>query len=224
MEGRIVAHRARSTFGWADRFGRVRVAFQGGFAIFLGKEAFMHITPRRIAAAVILVAGVAGAAQVAAGPEWSQPSASAIADSQAVAATHRSRTLAALFEEFRTTTPDNARVNSRAISNLFFDGNPMMRLVTSGYFTPIHASAKPLTKFEVDAIASFKAGGPGYFARLDRVGPLWVWCEAVALDNGALLNGTDMDPDVCQTCHQSFPADNTALVGSLNHCDVVRRE
>ena len=42
------------------------------------------------------------------------------------------RALAALFEEFRTTTPENARINSRAISNLCFDGNPLMRLVTSG--------------------------------------------------------------------------------------------
>jgi hypothetical protein len=30
-----------------------------------------------------------------------------------------------------------------------------------------------------------------------------------------------MDPDVCQICHASFPTDNNALVGSLNHCDVV---
>ena len=97
-----------------------------------------------------------------------------------------------------------------------------MRLVSSGDFAPIQASAKPITKFESDAIASFKAGGPGVFARLDRVGPVWVWCEAIALNNGALLEGTDMDPNVCQTCHRSFPADNTALVGSLNHCDVVR--
>ena len=70
--------------------------------------------------------------------------------------------------------------------------------------------------------SSFKAGGPGYFARLDRVGSRWVWCEAVALNNGALLEGSDMDPDVCQTCHASFPTDNTLLVGSLNHCDVIR--
>jgi len=65
-------------------------------------------------------------------------------------------------------------------------------------------------------------GGPGFFSRLDRVGPLWVWCEAVALNNGAFLQGTDMNPNVCQTCHSSFPADNTALVGSLNHCDIVQ--
>jgi hypothetical protein len=150
------------------------------------------------------------------------PSQQAIDDSKAVAATHRSRTLAALFEEFRTTTPANARINSRAISNLFFDGNPLMRLVSSGDFAPIQASGNPITKFERDAIASFKAGGPGFFARLDRVGPLWVWCEAVALNNGALLEGSDMDPDVCQTCHSSFPTDNSVLVGSLNHCDIVR--
>ena len=185
----------------------------------------MYITPRRMAALVVLVTCVAGAAHIAADSrhEPNEPSAAAIADSQAVAATHRSRTLAALFEEFRTTTPQNARINSRAISNLFFDGNPLMRLVTSGDFAPIQASSRPITKFEADAIASFKTGGPGYFARLDRVGPVWVWCEAVALNNGALLIGTDMDPNVCRTCHQSFPADNNALVGSLNHCDVVRR-
>ena len=182
----------------------------------------MYFTPRRMAAFVVLVTCVAGAARTAAGSD-NAPSPAAIADSQAVAATHRSRTLAALFEEFRTTTPQNARINSRAISNLFFDGNPLMRLVTSGDFAPIQASSAPITKFEADAIASFKAGGPGYFARLDRVGPVWVWCEAVALNNGALLIGSDMDPNVCRTCHQSFPADNNALVGSLNHCDIVRR-
>ena len=198
----------------------------------------MNITPRRMVTLAVLLACVAGTARIAARSERNrgseeaiaaaqpgptQPSAAAIADSQAVAATHRSRTLAALFEEFRTTTPQNAHINSRAISNLFFDGNPLMRLVSSGNFTPIQASSRPVTQFEADAIASFKAGGPGFFARLDRVGPAWVWCEAVALNNGALLAGSDMDPKVCQTCHQSFPTDTTALVGSLNHCDVVRR-
>ena len=187
----------------------------------------MYITPRRLVTVAVLVACVAGTVRIAARSEGqaesSQPSAAAIADSQAVAATHRSRTLAALFEEFRTTTPQNAHINSRAISNLFFDGNPLMRLVSSRDFAPIQASSNPATKFEADAIASFKAGGPGYFARLDRVGPVYVWCEAVALNNGALLAGSDMNPTVCQTCHQSFPTDTTALVGSLNHCDVVRR-
>jgi hypothetical protein len=151
------------------------------------------------------------------------PSPASLEDSEAVAATHRSRTLAALFEEFRTTTPENARINSRAISNLFFDGNPLMRLVTSGDFEPLQASATPITRFEADAIASFKAGGPGFFSRLDRVGPVWMWCEAIALDNGAFLQGTDMDPNVCKTCHASFPADINALVGSLNHCDIVQQ-
>ena len=145
----------------------------------------------------------------------------AIADSQAVAATHRSRTLAALFEEFRTTTPENARINSRAISNLFFDGNPLMRLVSSGDFAPIQASSKPITKFEADAIASFKAGGPGVFTRLDRVGPVWV-CARRSPSTTGRSSRQRHGSNVCQTCHSSFPTDNTALVGSLNHCDVVR--
>ena len=96
-----------------------------------------------MATLAVLVACVAGSARIAARSDrnrsseaaiaatqhdGNQPSAAAIADSQAVAATHRSRTLAALFEEFRTTTPQSARINSRAISNLFFDGNPLMRL------------------------------------------------------------------------------------------------
>jgi hypothetical protein len=183
----------------------------------------VYITTRRMALLLVLMASVVAAASgIAAGQKVERPSPEAIADSQAVAATHRSRTLAALFDEFRTTTPENARINSRAISNLFFDANPLMRLVSSGDFVPIQASANPITKFEADAIASFKAGGPGVFSRLDRVGPVWVWCEAVALNNGALLQGTDMDPNVCQTCHSSFPTDNTVLVGSLNHCDAVR--
>jgi hypothetical protein len=51
---------------------------------------------------------VSTAAHMAAQPGPPAPSAAAVADSEAVAATHRSRTLAALFEEFRTTTPENA--------------------------------------------------------------------------------------------------------------------
>ena len=183
----------------------------------------MSVTKRRIALVLALTAWIMSTAvHMAAQQKSTAPSPGAVADSEAVAATHRSRTLAALFEEFRTTTPQNARINSRAISNLFFDGNPLMRLVTSGDFRPLQASDSPISRFEADAIASFKAGGPGFFSRLDRVGPLWVWCEAVALNNGAFLQGTDMNPNVCQTCHSSFPADNTALVGSLNHCDIVQ--
>jgi hypothetical protein len=184
----------------------------------------MSITRGRIALVFTVTTFLATTAgRIAAREGVPSPSPAAVADSQIVAATHRSRTLAALFEEFRTTTPQNARLNSRAISNLFFDGNPLMRLVTSGDFAPIQASANPITKFESDAIASFKSGGPGYFARLDRVGSRWVWCEAIALNNGAFLEGSDMNPDVCQTCHASFPTDNTVLVGSLNHCDVVQQ-
>ena len=95
-----------------------------------------------------------------AGQGGGKPSPAAIADSQAVAATHRSRTLAALFEEFRTTTPQNARINSRAISNLFFDGNPLMRLVSSGNFASLQASGRALTKFEA---SNDMIGGKGLF-------------------------------------------------------------
>ena len=198
------------------RLGRAR-------RVAAGRGATLNATTGQVTLTLALTACVAStASQVVAGQGPPAPSPSAVADSRAVAETHRSRTLAALLEEFGTTTPENARINSRAISNLFFDGNPLMRLVTSGDFEPLQKSANPITKFEADAIASFKAGGPGFFARLDRVGPRWVWCEAVALNNGAFLEGGDLDPDVCQTCHPSFPADNTVLVGSLNHCDVVR--
>jgi hypothetical protein len=182
----------------------------------------MTVNKGRIALTVALTAfvmSVTGRIVAQQGPP--APSEEAVTDSQAVAATHRSRTLAALLQEFGTTTPENARINSRAISNLFFDGNPLMRLVTSGDFAPIQESARPSTRFEADAIAAFKAGGT-FFSRLDRVGPRWMWCEAVALNNGALLQGTGLNPNVCQTCHPSFPTDNTVLVGSLNHCDVVR--
>ena len=185
----------------------------------------MKITKGQVCLALALAAYIVSTATLIAGGQAQgppPPSQAAIDDSTAVAATHRSRTLAALFEEFRTTTFDNARINSRAISNLFFDGNPLMRLVSSGDFRPIQTSGNPITDFERDAIASFKAGGPGFFSRLDRVGPRWVWCEAIALNNGAFLEGTGMDPNVCQKCHSSFPADNSALVGSLNHCDFVR--
>ena len=158
----------------------------------------MSVTKRRIALASALTAWIMStAAHMAAQQGPPAPSAATVADSEAVAAAHRSRTLAALFEEFRTTTPDNARINSRAISNLFSDGNPLMRLVSSGEFSPIQQSANPISRFEADAIASFKAGGPGFFARLDRVGPRWLQCEAIALNNGAFLEGTEHGSRMC---------------------------
>ena len=102
------------------------------------RDAALSVTKRRIALVLALTAWiVTTAAHMAAQQGPPAPSAAAVADSEAVAGAHRSRTLAALFEEFRTTTPDNARINSRAISNLFSDGNPLMRLVSSGDFSPI---------------------------------------------------------------------------------------
>src|SRR5262245_55591710 len=144
------------------------MAFAAGWRLFYWgyhrMEVAVYISARRIAVLLALLACVSSTASgIGPADRGAQPSRAAIADSQAVAATHRSRTLAALFEEFRTTTPDNARINSRAISNLFFDGNPLMRLVSSGDFAPIQASSHPITRFEADAIASFKAGGPGFF-------------------------------------------------------------
>jgi len=53
-----------------------------------------------------------------------------------------------------------------------------VHMAASGDFRPLQPSSRPLTRFEADAIASFKAGGPGFFSRLDRVGPLWVWRPA----------------------------------------------
>jgi hypothetical protein len=106
----------------------------------------MNATKGEIALTLALTACVASTApRIAAGQGPPAPSPSAVADSQAVAETHRSRTLAALLDEFGTTTPENARINSRAISNLFFDGNPLMRLVTSGDFEPVQSSANPIT-------------------------------------------------------------------------------
>jgi len=69
----------------------------------------MSVTKRRIALVLALTAWIMStAAHMAAQQGPPSPSAAAVADSEAVAATHRSRTLAALFEEFRTTTPENA--------------------------------------------------------------------------------------------------------------------
>ena len=108
----------------------------------------MSVTRRRIALVLALTAWIVStAAHMAAQQGPPAPSAAAVADSEAVAATHRSRTLAALFEEFRTTTPENARINSRAISNLFSNGNPLMRLVSSEDFSAhpaVSQSDRPL--------------------------------------------------------------------------------
>jgi hypothetical protein len=69
----------------------------------------MNATKGQIALTLALTACVASTApQIEAGQGPPAPSPSAVADSQAVADTHRTRTLAALLQEFGTTTPEKS--------------------------------------------------------------------------------------------------------------------
>src|SRR6185436_9124465 len=51
------------------------------------------------------------------------------------------RIVALLFREFAVTTPENAAVGSEAISNVFHDANPTMRLV--GDIDPLRDNDRP---------------------------------------------------------------------------------
>src|SRR5687768_7320874 len=51
------------------------------------------------------------------------------------------RIVALLFREFAVTTPENAEVGTAAISNVFHNGNPTMRLV--GDVDPLQNSNNP---------------------------------------------------------------------------------
>ena len=185
----------------------------------LEREVSVQISKKRIAIVLAFSTCLAGAAvQLAAGQgRLPAPSPQAVADSTAVpqrAAPHA----AALFEEFRTTTPENARINSRAISNLFrWESADAAR---HEWRLRVQQSARPITKFEADALQRSRLVAGSSLGSTASSG--WLWCEAIVLNNGAFLQGTNMNPNVCQTCHASFPTDTTALVGSLNHCDVVK--
>ena len=123
--------------------------------------------------------------------------ASAVADAMV------DRILALLFREFAVTTPENAAVGTDAISNVFHNGNPLMRLV--GDVDPLQRSNYPADDFERDALAAAKLGQN--FSRTERIRGRWWVRKSIAVSNA-------FSP-TCVFCHSNFDNLSNQWVGFL---------
>jgi hypothetical protein len=113
------------------------------------------------------------------------------------------RIVALLFREFAVTTPDNAAVGSAAISNIFHNDNPLMRLV--GDVGPLQNSNRPRDAFERDALAAAKLGQN--FSRTERNNGRWYVRKSIAV-------ATTFSPS-CVFCHANFEGLANPWVGAL---------
>lgn len=113
------------------------------------------------------------------------------------------RIVALLFREFAVTTPENAAVGSAAISNVFHDRNPTMRLV--GDVGPLQLSNLPQDDFEADALAAAKLGLS--FGRTEKVEGAWNVRKSIAVS-------VDFSA-TCVHCHPNFVGLTNPWVGAL---------
>jgi hypothetical protein len=131
------------------------------------------------------------------------PSAGDVAFASDVADAMVDRIVALLFREFAVTTPANAAVGTEAISNVFHDANPTMRLV--GDVDPLQDSNFPRDDFERDALAAAKLGQN--FSRTERVRGRWYVRKSIAVS-------TDFSTS-CVHCHANFDGLANPWVGAL---------
>ncbi len=102
--------------------------------------------------------------------------------------------LAALFQEFNETTPNNVEEGKQAISLIFNDSNRDMRLI--GTFAPLLGGDNdlPSDSFEQTAL-SLALQGQAHTS-VERVGDRWYYRRSVALSNTFHQN--------CVLCHTNF--------------------
>src|SRR5262245_6786722 len=130
----------------------------------------------------ILVLGLAaalgrGAALRADNP----PSAEQIAFAKTVYSLMLNELVAALFQEFNETTPDNVEHGKQAISLIFNDANRDMRLI--GTFEPLLGGGndRPADRFEATALRQ-ALGGDAYTS-VQKVNDRWFYRRSVPLSN-----------------------------------------
>lgn len=106
----------------------------------------------------------------------------------------RKELIAALFQEFNETTPENVEHGKQAISLIFNNSNRDMRLI--GIFPPLLGGANdiPSDSFERRAMARALQGNET--TSVERVGDRWYYRRAVPLSNTFHAS--------CALCHTNF--------------------
>lgn len=138
-----------------------------------------------------------GSAVVAGASGDQTPSSAQIAFAQKVSDLMLNELVAALFQEFNETTPDNVEHGKQAISLIFNDLNRDMRLV--GAFAPLLGGGnnRPDDRFEKTALDRALAGES--FADVQKINDRWYYRRSVPLSNTMHQN--------CVLCHTNFTAD-----------------
>jgi hypothetical protein len=125
------------------------------------------------------------------------PSAEQIAFAQGVSDLLVNELVAALFQEFNETTPDNVEHGKQAISLIFNDLNREIRLV--GTFAPLLGgnNNRPSGNFERTAIQEALTGQP--HTAVQEENNTWFYRRTVPLSNTFHPN--------CVLCHTNFTPD-----------------
>ena len=122
------------------------------------------------------------------------PSNGQIAFAQQVSDLMVNELVAALFQEFNETTPQNVEHGKQAISLIFNDHNREMRLI--GTFAPLLGGAndRPNDRFETAALRRALTGDA--YTAVQKVNDTWFYRRSVPLSNAMHQN--------CVRCHTNF--------------------
>jgi hypothetical protein len=150
-----------------------------------------YMKMKRVIGLVVLltVAGVA-----AFGRADNSPSNEEVAFAHRTSNLLQNELLAALFQEFNETTPENVEEGKQAISLIFNDSNRDIRLI--GVFPPLLGGLNdlPSDSFERRSLALALQGEAN--TSVERVGNRWYYRRSVALSN-------TFHPS-CVLCHTNF--------------------
>jgi hypothetical protein len=145
---------------------------------------------RVIALATLLIAvGLTGV-----GYTNGSPPSESIAFAQRTSDLMLNELLAALFQEFNETNPNNVEEGKQAISLIFNDSNRDMRLI--GIFPPLQGGLNDLPSdlFEQKSLALALKGQAN--TSVERVGDRWYYRRSIALSNTF--------HQACVLCHTNF--------------------
>jgi hypothetical protein len=125
------------------------------------------------------------------------PSSQQVAFAQQVSDLMLNELLAALFQEFGETTPQNVNHGKQAISLIFNDQNRDMRLV--GTFRPLLGKDNDLPSdgFESTSLSLALTGQP--YTAVQQVNDTWYYRRSIPLSNTFHKN--------CVLCHTNFTPD-----------------
>jgi hypothetical protein len=146
---------------------------------------------KRVIALVMLLT-VAGAAGF--GRTDNSPSNEDVAFAQRTSDLLLNELLAALFQEFNETTPENVEEGKQAISLIFNNANRDIRLI--GIFPPLQGGLNNLPSDSFERRSLTKALQGQENTSVERVGDRWFYRRSIALSNTFHQS--------CVLCHTNF--------------------